>query len=472
MKEQEGFAYLEDLAKSGILPGLDRIREVLRRLGDPQKSLRFIHIAGTNGKGSVLSYAGSMLQAAGYRVGMYTSPAVFSYFERFRISGKPISKAAFFRELEIVKEQIEKMRGEDQKLPSAFEAETALALHWFAKERCDIVLMETGMGGREDATNVIPAPLACVITRIGMDHEKFLGNTPEKIAENKAGIFKAGSRAVTLLQTEEGEEGQGAVMQVLSDAADKAGIPLRVLQPEEITQVRYGLEKQSFRMAHYGKLEISKGGICQISNAALAVLAVEEACRSDAERRADAGMDADGSAGGKYMEKPLRVSPEAVRTGLKQASWPGRFEILSRKPLLIADGAHNPNGAAQLARTIRECLPGKRIVCIFGMLRDKDCEEVCRIMAPCGSLFFTVTPRLDPMTVPVSGQERTDTHPRALPALELAALMMRHNPHVTAADSVPEALEMARMMTAKEDVILAFGSLTFLGELSRTVRGK
>ncbi len=436
MTQREIMEYLEDLGKGGITPGLGRIRELLRRMGDPQEKLRYVHIAGTNGKGSTLSYLATILHKAGYKVGAYSSPAVFEYRERFRVGGRQISVKDLGRGVELVRQQAEAMVAEGLESPSVFEVETALAFWYFAEKNCDIAVVECGMGGMEDATNVIPAPEVCVLTRIGMDHMGFLGKTLGAIAGQKAGILKPGSRAVTVAQAPEAMEvirrAAEAAGMVTSEQTEAAELPvLRIADPEKATAVKYGLKKQRFTYGGYKNLEISLAGTWQIENAALAVEAVEA-----------------------LRETGWKIPEKALREGLQQAQWKGRLTILSEKPLLVMDGAHNENAAKQLARSIEIYFTNKRIIYIMGILKDKDVSTIVKTTAPYADCIFTV---------------KTPNNPRAMSSVELAEEVREVNPNVTSTDSVEEALEMARLMAGREDVILAFGSLSFLGKLNQVV---
>ncbi len=264
MTESESLEYLEELGKTGIVPGLDRIREFLRRLGNPQDQLRFVHFAGTNGKGSTLSYVGSALECAGLQVGYYTSPAVVHPREIIRVGKRKITKDAICRGMERIRECNEAMKAEGSGSVSRFEAETALAFLYFLEAGCDMVMLECGMGGEQDATNVITAPQVSVITSISYDHMKFLGNTLGEIAAQKAGIMRPGIPTVTCAQDPE-------AMAVLRQRAESLGAPLVVADVSEAKNVKYGLQKQRFSYGFYKNLEISVPGAVQITNAVLAV---------------------------------------------------------------------------------------------------------------------------------------------------------------------------------------------------------
>lgn len=428
MNFKEMMEYMESIQGCGIVPGLSSITELCRRLRNPQDSTGFVHIAGTNGKGSVLAFLSSILKCAGYKVGSYHSPAVFSYCERIRVNGRAITGKALCACTEEVKAACDAMTAEGLMQPTPFEVETAAAFLYFQKSACDIVVLEAGMGGREDATNLIHTTKAAVLTPIGMDHMQFLGDTPEKIAAQKAGIIKDGCYVITAGQKPE-------VLAELEKEAGQKQCPLTIVG--EVQKVRYGLEKQRFSYRDAGGkyfegLEISLAGKHQIENAALAV--------ETAGRLALCGYP---------------VTEKQLRKGLAETSWQGRFQVAGKKPLLILDGAHNEDAAKKLAESIRFYFTNKRIVYIMGMLKDKECEKVVAETCAYAEQIITVTP--------------PDT-PRALPAMELARIASGYHPHVTAAGSLEEGVEMAYLLADKGDVILCFGSLSYLGRLAKIVQ--
>lgn len=420
MNERQVMEYMEQVSAYGIVPGLDSIRELCRELGDPQKELRFVHIAGTNGKGSVSAFLAEILKCAGYRVGRYLSPALFQYRERIQVNGSCITKAALGRGVERIKGICDGMVARGLPHPTPFEIETALGFLYFREKACDVVVLETGMGGLLDATNIVENTLAAVLTSVSMDHMQFLGDTPEKIAFQKAGIIKRGCRVVSAVQRKE-------VMEVIQAGAEALGCPLQAVEPEMISHVRYGLEKQSFDYGGLKKLELSLAGKYQIENAALAVETVEA-----------------------LREQGLSVSEEALRLGLLRTQWPGRFTLIGKKPYFIVDGAHNEEAAVRLAESLEFYFTNKRVIYIMGVLKDKEYEKIIASTHALADQIITVTP---------------PGNPRALPAYELARAVAEVHCDVTAADSLEEAVEMSRLLAGKDDVIVAFGSLSFLGRL-------
>ncbi len=424
MNYQEATDFMDSCKQYGICPGLDSIRRLCGELGNPQEKVRFVHIAGTNGKGSTLAYLSSILKCAGYRVGSFSSPAVFERRESIRIGGRPITKKDYCEGVEALREACGRVVDGGFPHPTAFEAETGLAFWYFQKSNCDMAVVETGMGGREDATNILENVLAAVIASISMDHMKFLGPTLDRIAWQKAGILRPGRPAVVLKQEEEAQA-------VIEKEAELLGCPLTVADPAGAKHIRYGLEKQSFDYGDYQNLEIGLAGVVQIENA---VLALETAATLEREG--------------------LEIPEKALRKGLREAKWPGRFTVIARKPLFVMDGAHNEDAARKLAQSVNFYFTNKRIIYIMGVLKDKEYGKIIRLTHSYADQILTVTP---------------PENPRAMSAYELAQEVARVHDKVTAADSLEEAVEMAYLLAGREDVILAFGSLSYLGRLRKIV---
>lgn len=424
MKYQEALDYIESLSSLGIVPGLESIQELCRRVGNPQDKLRFVHVAGTNGKGSTLAFITMILQCAGYRVGRYTSPAVFEYRERFLVNGKMITQKDFCRLLGQVQEACEGMVRDGLAHPTPFEVETALAFLYYVEKDCDMVVMETGMGGLLDATNLVTNTEVAVLASISMDHMKFLGNSLGAIAEQKAGIIKKGCRVVSMAQ-------QPEAMEVVRDRAEAMECPLSVADSSKCKNIKYGIKKQSFSYGQWKNLEITLAGKWQIDNAVLAVEAV-----------------------GALQEAGYEISEAALRRGLRETVWPGRFCLVGNKPMMIVDGAHNEDAAGRLAETIEFYFTNKRIIYIMGILKDKEYEKIISLTHSLADQIITVTP---------------PGNPRAMQAYELAQEIAKVHSQVTAADSLEEAVEISRLLAGKDDVIIAFGSLSYLGRLMEIV---
>lgn len=428
MNYAQTLEYVKSLKAYGIVPGLSNITELCKRLGNPQDALSFVHIAGTNGKGSVLAFVSTILKCAGYKTGRYISPVISNYCEKIQINNRPITKKALCEYMEEVKIACESMVADGLSHPTPFEVETALAFLYFKRSGCDIVVLETGMGGREDATNLITTTKVAVLSSISKDHMQFLGNTLEKIAWQKAGIIKSNCYVMSAQQE------KGALAVIGREAEEKNAL-LGVVK--DAAKIKYGLEKQKFTYETtegtcFSNLEIILAGKHQVSNAALAVEVIEKLSHCD------------------YV-----VSEKQLRKGLLETVWPGRFQVLSRKPFFIVDGAHNEDAAKKLADSIRFYFTNKRIIYIIGILRDKEYEKVIAETYAYADQIITVTP---------------PENERALPALELAQTVKGYHPHVTVAGSLEEAVEMAYLLAGKEDVIISFGSLSYLGRLTEIIK--
>lgn len=427
MNYKEAMEYIEEISKYGSVLGLDNMRELCRRLGNPQEELRIVHIAGTNGKGSVLAYISTVLKAAGYRTGRYISPVIFNYRERIQLNGRPITKQALCESLQPVREAAQQMTEEGLPHPTPFEIETALAFCYFKKMKCDIVVLETGLGGALDATNIITMAVAAVFTSISMDHMQYLGDSLEKIAENKAGIIKNNCYVISAEQ-------QPEVMETLRRRAAEKDSPFYPLDSQRISKIKYGVEKQRFSYNGYKDLEIALAGKHQIENAALAVMVIEALNRNG-----------------------YAIGERALRKGLAETVWRGRFSIIAKKPYFIVDGAHNEDAAKKLAESVRFYFTNRRIIYIMGILRDKEYDKIIRETYEPAEHIITVTP---------------PHNPRAMQAYELAKEAQEYHESVTAADSLEEAVELGYMLADKDSIIIAFGSLSFLGDLIDIVENR
>lgn len=427
MDYREARTYLDGITKYGSVFGLESMRSLLELLGNPQKKLSFIHIAGTNGKGSVLAFVSSVLTRGGYRVGRYCSPSVFSYREKIQVNEVPIDRESLAKLTGRVRIACEELVAKGRPQPTVFEVETALAFLYFLQENCELAVVEAGLGGLLDATNVIDTTKAAVLTSISMDHMGVLGDSLEEIAQQKAGIFKEGCQAVCLKQTPE-------VMEVISRAAKEKHCELTLADRTRAFDISYGLEKQSFtyiseRGTVYKNCVIHQAGTYQIDNAVLALEVLEAICRAG-----------------------YPVSTEAVREGLSTACWPGRFSVISKKPLIILDGAHNEDGARRLAQSIRICLDGKKKIFIMGVFSDKEYKKIAELTAPLADRIFTI---------------QTPDNPRALDAGKLKEAVLVFQPNTRRMDSIREAVRAALEAADEDSVIIGFGSLSHLKELYR-----
>ena len=425
MNYEEARVYLDNVAKYGSVLGLDAMRELLRRLGNPEKGRKIVHIAGTNGKGSVLAFLSTVLTENGYRVGRYISPTLFSYRERIQVDGEYIEKEPLARLVTRIREASEAMDRNGFRTPTAFEIETALGLLYFAEKKCDIVVLETGMGGRDDATNAIAEVMMEIFASISLDHLGVLGNDLTEIAECKADIIRKNSLVISAFQKEEAAE-------VLKRTAAERNAKLITVDPGQISDVKYGYEEQSFSYGAEKNIRIHLAGAYQIENAALAWEAVQ-------------GLRSLG----------FRISDEAFRRGMEKTVWRGRFTCIHREPLVIMDGAHNEDAAKKLAASIETYFPGRKISYIMGVFKDKEYEKVIRITAPYAAKVTAV---------------ETPGNPRALPKEELKKVWETFGVPVTTADTIAEAVKENITSAEKEEIILVFGSLSFLGEAEKAVK--
>lgn len=425
MNYEECRAYIEDSAKYGSVLGLDNMREMIGRLGNPQDELSCVHVAGTNGKGSVIAYLYTTLTEAGYRVGRYISPTLYSYRERLEIAGERISREKFARHVTRIAQIIGEMTQAGLTHPTPFEIETAAAFLYFKEEKCDLVLLETGMGGNLDATNIIKNTKLAVLVSISMDHMSFLGNTLGEIAQKKAGIIKPGCHVVSIRQKPEAS-------QVIAEVCEKTGVPCRVADPDEAVLEEESVFGQKF--SYKGEtFELSLAGVYQKENAVLALNALEE-------------LDKLG----------WHTTLKQRREGLAHTIWNGRFTVICKKPLFIVDGAHNAGAADKMAESIRHYFKGKRLIYIMGVFADKEYEIVLEKTAHFAEKIFTI---------------ETPDNPRALPAEELAKAARKYNASAQSTSSIQDAVEKAFAYAGSDEnsAILAFGSLSFIGALTSEV---
>lgn len=429
MTYKEARVYLDQVSKYGSVLGLDTIRELLHELGDPQLDLKFIHIAGTNGKGSVLACTSTILSEAGYRTGRYISPTVISYLERIQTDGVFISEDTFARLTEQVQQAIARMEAAGKPCPTIFEVETAIAFLYFKETQCDLVVLECGLGGRLDATNIIPPPLCAVFTSIGEDHLGVIGNTIEEIAADKAGIIKPGCRVISAVQAP-------AVAGLLKKEAEKHGCAFYQADGASLTVLSENSCGITFRTKEGHTFHCGLAGRYQTDNLAV-TLELLHALRQ-------AG----------YL-----IPDHCAAEGFRKVTWPGRFTCLSRQPCFFVDGAHNVPAVLRLSETLRSYFPEKRFLYIMGVFRDKEYDRMARIMAPLARAVYTVS-------LPDAG--------RTLPAEDLAQVMKAYctaDTAVTAFSNIQQAVSYALSDAGEEDIILAFGSLSYLGEVIRTVQG-
>ena len=423
MNYEEAMNFIQNTNKFGSVLGLDNIRELLERLGNPQDQLRVVHIAGTNGKGSTLAFLAGIFRESGYRAGRYVSPASFYYEERFRINEENISKKDLCFYMEKIKNVAEEMVKDGLSHPTMFEIETALSFLYFLDKKVDVVLLETGMGGRLDATNVVKKPIATVIASIGMDHMQFLGDTLEKIASEKAGIIKEGCPVISYDNTKEVNEvikNRAKQMHAKVTFVNSAGI--RVLQ-ESLNGESFSYRSSDGRW--YEKIEIPLLGRHQINNAALALETLN------------------------VIKNYYCISDFQTEDGMRKTIWRGRIEILEREPMVICDGAHNPDGAKSLLSFLQNNFTNQRLIYIMGVLSDKDYEQMVQILAPAADKIYTVAP----------------DNPRALSSRELCNCISKYHQNVEERQRLAECLSEVRQKAEKDDVIIICGTLSFQNEL-------
>ena len=421
MKNYQYKDIVKELSARGSLPGLDAIKSLLARLGSPQEDLPVIHVAGTNGKGSVCAFLESILREAGCRVGRYLSPTITAYEERFQINGSYIEpeelEKLYVRVLEA--DRLSQEAGVRQ--ASLFEIETAIALLWFKGSNVDYALVECGMGGREDATNVFDRPLLSIITSISFDHMQFLGSSLSQIAWHKAGIIKAGCPLIL-------SENDPEVREIVAGEAEKAGAPLILIDSGSYRVIKESYDGNEFE---YGGQVLQTGmiGRHQISNAVTAIAAARQLLTAT------------------NMSSP--ALDQVVSRGIAEAFWPGRLEIISRSPLTYRDGAHNIGGIQALAAFVEKHFTNRRIIYIMGILSDKEVEKMVRTLVPSADRFYVFTP---------------NNH-RGLAADRLAQIVHNCGKEACIASDVNEAMRQARKDARQEDVLILCGSLSFMNEM-------
>ena len=396
MDYQQSRAYIRDAEQyAGGAMDLTNIKELMKRLGNPQDQLKYIHVAGTNGKGSVIAYLYTTLMKAGYHVGRYISPSVYSYREKIETEGKPISREKFAEQTTRVAAVIEEMTAEGLAHPTPFEIETAVAFLFFAEEKCDPVILEVGMGGINDATNLITTTELAVLVPISMDHQSFLGNTISEIAEKKAGIIKPGSSVVTIGQETE-------ALEVIKKTGAEAGADVCVadVSEAEVLEADFTGQRFCYKGEEY---TLSLAGSYQTENAVLAL----EALRI---------LD----------ERGYHTTLEQRKEGLWATRWNGRLTIIHKDPLFIVDGAHNPAAADMLEDSVRKYFKDRRLFFIMGVFKDKDYPYIIRKLCPYAEQIFAI---------------ETPDNPRALPAEELAKAIRPYNANVRAEKNIPRAVE-------------------------------
>lgn len=408
----------ERLGKASL--NIERVSNLMEVLGNPHLQIKAIHVAGTKGKGSTSAMLESILRRAGLRTGLYTSPHLLHVEERITISGRKIGKSALARLIL----EVGRIAERNGILCTTFELLTAIAFSWFRKSCVDVAVLEVGMGGRLDATNVIQSPLLCILTSIGLDHTDVLGSTISQIAREKAGIIKPGSTVICSSQKPE------AMMEIERIAAEMGARMIVVGRDVSYDLVRS--DKNGVLMNFYGvseryeRVRIGLLGSHQAENAALVLAAVDELRR-----------------------KGYRIDEEAIREGLRKVKWPGRFQIIRRKPYIVLDGAHNPDSIEKLVKALDEIFPGVRRIAIFGAMKDKDIKGMLGTLIPVISYLITTRVRSSRSAEPTEISELA----RSMGMKELCET-----------SGLPEAMERAYKVSSPNDLILITGSLYLIGE--------
>ena len=420
MNAQEAINYIHSFFWKGSIPGLERTQELLRRMGNPEKQLKFVHIAGTNGKGSTAAMTASILEKAGYKVGLYTSPYIYRFNERIQVNGEQIADEDVAAVTEYLKQFAEAM----EEKPTEFELVTAIGFEYFARQNCDIVVLEVGMGGALDSTNVIDTPEVAVITNIGLAHPDYLGDTVEKIAETKAGIFKKNGHAVVY-------RGTPGVEEVFARVCAQRNVKLKKADFDSLVLRSHSLEGQVFDCGSRKDLVLPLLGDHQLHNASV-VLSIADT----------------------LIEKGWNISEDHIRDGIRDVSWPGRFDIVGRDPLFIIDGGHNPQCIDALVKNIRDYLKDRKIIALTGVLADKDYGEMYRPMMPYIREFVCITP----------------PNPRKLEATELAEHLRRVGATATPCETIAAGVKLAIQKAGTDGVVLCFGSLYTIGDIRNALR--
>lgn len=413
MNAEQAIAYIHSVCWKGSIPGLGRTQELLEKMGNPEKKLKFVHIAGTNGKGSTAAMTASILRKAGYRTGLYTSPYIYRFHERIQVDGVEISDEDLTEITEYVKPLADSMA----QSPTEFELVCCIAFEYFYRKKCEIVVLEVGMGGAWDATNVIEVPEVAVITNIGLDHTEYLGDTVEKIAETKSGIFKPHGHAVVYRSTP-------SVEAVYERVCAERDVSLRKADFDGLVLKAHTLEGQVFDCGSRKNLVLPLLGDHQLHNASV-VLSIADT----------------------LIGEGWKISEQNIYDGIRDVRWPGRFDIVCRKPLFIIDGGHNPQCIEALVKNIQDYLAGKKVIALTGVLADKDYADMYKPVMPLVDRFVCITP----------------PNPRKLEAEQLAQYLQQAGAQAQASESILDGVKKAMDLAGEDGVVLCFGSLYSIG---------
>ncbi len=420
MNYEEAIKYIKSTNSNGMVLGLERITNLLHYVGNPHKKLKFVHVAGTNGKGSTVSFLSHILESSSLKVGVYSSPALTDFTEIIKVNNKCISKEDVVKLTTLLQVAIKQMEKDELDLPTEFEITTVMSFLYFLSMDCDICLLEVGLGGLLDSTNVIDTCELAILTSISFDHVRVLGNTLTEIAKHKCGIIKDGVDVLTCDQDNE-------VLDVIEQEVRRKKARLHHSElPVGLKADSISLDGQTFTMNGMGTLKINLAGDYQIYNAALAI-----------------------SAAHILKEKGYNgITTETIRQGLINCKWPCRFECISKKPVIVVDGGHNAKGIDVLVSSIYKHFKDKKIVFIMGVLADKDYMHMLNKVTPLAKEFVCITP----------------PNPRALDAADLSEIISKeYKLKAVPKNSLEEAVEYVLTNTTDKDIIVAFGSLYYVG---------
>ena len=415
MNATEAIEYIHSVCWKGSIPGLGRTQALLEKMGNPEKKLKFVHIAGTNGKGSTAAMTASILRKAGYRTGLYTSPYIYRFHERMQVDGLEITDEELSEITEYVKPLAESLK----EAPTEFELVCCIAFEYFVRKQCDIVVLEVGMGGAFDATNVIETPEVAVITNIGLDHTEVLGDTVEKIAETKSGIFKENGHAVVYRSTP-------SVEAVYEKVCAEKHVKLAKADFDSLRLKKHTLDGQVFDCGDRKDLVLPLLGDHQLHNASV-VLSIVDTLKIIG----------------------WNINEQNIRDGMKDVKWPGRFDVVSHSPLFIIDGGHNPQCIEALVKNVEDYLHDRKVIALTGVLADKDYADMYVPIMPFVNQFVCITP----------------PNPRKLEAAELAKYLRTKGANAVGSDSILGGVKTALELAGSDGVVLCFGSLYSIGSI-------
>ena len=424
MNYEESLKYIENTHKFGIKLGLDSTGKLLELLGNPQDNLNVIHVAGTNGKGSVCSFISNILKEEGYKVGLYTSPYLETFTERIRVNGENIPEEDVARIITLIKDKIDIMISEGYSSPTEFEIVTAMAFYYYNEKNMDYVVLEVGLGGRYDSTNVIKNPLVSVLVSISLDHIGVLGDTIGKIAYEKAGIIKENGTAIVYKQVKEAEN-------IIKEVCEKQNAKYIEVNFDDVLVKKSDIYSQVYDCTimdeKFDNIEIKLIGEHQVNNSIVALNVV------------------------KFLRdnKNINISNESIKNGLLTTKWPGRIEKIMENPMFIIDGAHNEDGAKSLSKALEKNFPNKKLTMLIGMLVDKDIDSVLEILMPKFNKVITTTPDSD----------------RAISAEELKNKISKYVDDVVSIKDIDKAVKYTLDNSNEDDVIISAGSLYLIGEV-------